>query len=194
MDYDEWRLSGTGLSKDAFDKGIKGYDYLMRQGMITNDKVITIIDYSRPSTQKRLFVLDMNRGKILCNTLVAHGRNSGGVYATDFSNEEASNKSSLGFFITQNTYSGANGYSLKLAGCEKGINDHAMNRAIVMHGAAYVSDAFIRNSGYLGRSLGCPAVPLSEHKKIIDIIRNGSCLFLYYPAKKFYKGSKILDS
>ena len=194
VDYNAWHLASSGLSKEAFDQAIKGYDFLLQKKSIGNPAVLTIIDYSKPSTQKRLFVLDMQEGKILFKTLVAHGHNSGLNYATDFSNEEESHKSSLGFYVTGSTYTGANGYSLKLNGCEKGINDNAGIRAIVLHGADYVSDAFIRSTGYLGRSYGCPAVPLALHKKIIDKIKNGSCIFLYYPTKKYSARSKILDS
>jgi L,D-transpeptidase catalytic domain len=141
-----------------------------------------------------LFVLDMNTGKVLFKTFVAHGKNSGLEYATNFSNEEESYKTSLGFFITCNTYNGSNGYSLKLKGCEKGINDKAAERAIVMHGAPYANEDFLDSNGYLGRSFGCPAVPEKMNKKIIDIIKNGSCLFLYHPTKKYINASKILGS
>ena len=194
VNYTSWHLAGSGLSKEAFDEAVKGYDFLLEKRSIANPSVLTIIDYSKPSTQKRLFILDMRDGKILFKTLVAHGRNSGLNYAANFSNEEESHKSSLGFYVTGGTYTGANGYSLKLKGCEKGINDKADIRAIVLHGADYVSDAFIRNCGYLGRSYGCPAVPLALHKKIIDTIKNGSCIFLYHPTKNYSTRSKILDS
>lgn len=136
----------------------------------------------------------MATGKILFNSLVAHGRNSGVDRATNFSNSGASYKSSLGFFITLDTYKGSNGYSMKLKGCEYGINNNALNRAIVMHGADYVSENFIRRNGYLGRSHGCPAVPADLSKKIIDVIKNGSCMFLYYPSKTYINRSKILNS
>ncbi|MEI8060606.1 MAG: murein L,D-transpeptidase catalytic domain family protein, partial [Ferruginibacter sp.] len=159
-----------------------------------NTDVITIVDYSKPSSEKRLFVLDVIEGKILFQTLVAHGRNSGYVYAKDFSNTAASLKSSLGFYITADTYTGTNGYSLKLKGCEKGINDKALERAIVMHGADYATDDFLQHNGYLGRSHGCPAVPEKISKEIIDVIKDGSCMFLYYPAKKYTHISKILNS
>ena len=192
--YFRWKLDNSGLIKEAFDEAIRGYDHLLHNNLITRPGLLTIIDYSKPSSQKRLFVIEMEKGKILFRTLVAHARNSGYNYATDFSNEEESHKSSLGFYITLNTYTGANGYSLRLKGCEKGINDNAGERAIVMHGANYVSETFIRNNGYLGRSYGCPAVPLGVHIKIIDKIKNGSCMFLYHPAKKYHTQSKILGS
>ena len=192
--YFSWNLQSSGLSQDAFEQGVKGYNYLLRHNNIKKSNLFTIIDYSRPSTKKRLFVLDMLSGEIVFNTLVAHGQNSGYNYATQFSNEAESHKTSLGFYITLETYTGTNGYSLKLKGCEKGINDKAYERAIVLHGADYVNEAFIQNKGYLGRSYGCPALPLALHKKIIDKIKNGSCVFLYHPTKKYSIRSKILDS
>lgn len=192
--YSEWNLTATGLSHDAFEDALKGYNFLKEKKLLNNTHVITIVDYSKPSSQKRLYVLDMNNGKILFNTLVAHGRNSGLAYANDFSNAESSHKTSLGFFITMNTYTGGNGYSLKLQGCEKGINDKALERAIVVHGAGYADEIFLQHNGYLGRSYGCPAVPERISKKIIDTIKNGSCMFLYHPTKRYTATSKILNS
>jgi len=192
--YAEWNLTATGLSYEAFSDAVKGYTYLQEKKLLSNVNVLTIIDYSKPSSQKRLYVLNMNSGEILFNTLVAHGRNSGLEYANDFSNKEASHKTSLGFFITGNTYNGGNGYSLKLQGCEKGINNKALERAIVLHGARYADENFLQNNGYLGRSYGCPAVPEKINKKIIDAIKNGSCMFLYHPTKKYTATSKILNS
>ncbi|GAB2831585.1 murein L,D-transpeptidase catalytic domain family protein [Ferruginibacter profundus] len=192
--YTAWNLNAAGISQEAFSEAIKGYTYLQEKKLLNNTNVLTIVDYSKPSSQKRLFVLDMNEGKILFNTLVAHGRNSGLEYASNFSNAEASHKTSLGFFITMNTYTGNNGYSLKLQGCEKGINDKALERAIVVHGADYADENFLHNNGYLGRSYGCPAIPEKLSKKIIDTIKNGSCMFLYHPTKKYSAASKILNS
>lgn len=192
--YTSWDLSAAGLSRAAFDEAIKGYNYLQEKKMLNNTSVLTIVDYSKPSSQKRLYVVDMNEGKILFNTLVAHGRNSGLEYASAFSNNAESHQTSLGFFITMNTYTGGNGYSLKLMGCEKGINDKALQRAIVVHGAAYADENFLHSNGFLGRSYGCPAVPENVSKKIIDTIKNGSCMFLYHPTKKYTAASKILNS
>ena len=170
--FDKWNLETTGLSKDAFEMAHKGYANLDEKHLLVKNNLLTIIDYSKPSTQKRLFVLNMATGEILFNSLVAHGRRSGLNYATDFSNKEDSHKSSLGFYVTLNTYVGENGYSLKLKGCESGINDKAYSRAIVLHGAGYVSEKFIRQNGYLGRSYGCPAVPKALSKEIIDAMQN----------------------
>lgn len=192
--YQSWNLGAAGLSKDAFDKAYKGYTYLESKNLLSKNNLLTIVDYSKPSSEKRLFILEMNSGRVLFNTLVAHGRNSGSNYAQDFSNAEASHKSSLGFYVTLNTYKGENGYSLKLRGCETGINDKASRRAIVIHGADYVSENFVRRNGFLGRSYGCPAIPMEWSKEIIDIIKGGSCMFLYYPSKKYLKRSRILNS
>lgn len=192
--YSEWNLTAAGLSQAAFNNAVKGYNYLQSKKLLNNSNVLTIVDYSKPSSQKRLYVVDMKNGEILFNTLVAHGRNSGLEYATNFSNQEESHQTSLGFFITLDTYNGGNGYSLKLKGCEKGINDKSIERAIVMHGAAYADEQFLQNNGYLGRSYGCPAVPEKINKKIIDVIKNGSCMFLYHPTKKYTSISKILNS
>ncbi len=192
--YSDWNLMETGLSQEAFSDALKGYKFLQKKNLLNNTNVLTIVDYSKPSSKKRLYVLDMTNGIILFNSLVAHGRNSGFDYATDFSNKEASHKTSLGFFITLNTYNGGNGYSLKLKGCEKGINDNALERAIVIHGADYADERFLQNNGFLGRSYGCPAIPEKINKKIIDVIKNGSCVFLYHPTKKYSNVSKILNS
>lgn len=192
--YNAWNLTAAGLSKNAFEYAVKGYQQLLAKNKLQKTNIITIVDYSLPSTQKRLYVLDMAEGKILFHSLAAHGRNSGLVYASDFSNKPSSFKTSLGFFITGNTYMGGNGYSLKLNGCEKGINDKAMERAIVMHGADYVNENFIQQNGYLGRSHGCPAIPENISKKLIDVIKNGSCVFLYNPTKNYITHSKILNS
>lgn len=192
--YTLWNLSAAGLSKEAFNYAMKGYNYLEQQHAILKRNILTIVDFSKPSVEKRLFVIDMNEGKLLFNTLVAHGRNSGYEYATKFSNIAESNQSSLGFYVTLDTYNGGNGYSLRLKGCEQGFNDKAYNRSIVVHGADYVSESFIHDRGFLGRSYGCPAVPKEFSKEIIDVIKNGSCLFLYNPEKKYLSRSKILNT
>jgi hypothetical protein len=190
--YDSLRLNIMGLSKQAFQYAMQGFDYLVKAGKITNDKIISIADFSLPSTKKRLFIIDLAKNKILFNTYVAHGMNSGKEYASQFSNRPESNQSSPGFYETMNTYNGKNGYSLHLQGLERGINDNADSRAIVMHGAPYVSESMIQSQGYLGRSWGCPAVPENLHKPIINKIKNGSCLFIYSPDKSYLSRSAIL--
>lgn len=190
--YDSLHLDLSGLSRQAFVYAQKGWQKLVRQGKVFNESVMAIVDFSQPSDRKRLYVLDMKNYKVLFNTLVAHGRNSGKERASSFSNKSGSYKSSPGFYVTQQTYFGSNGYSLKLNGIEKGINDKALKRAIVMHGANYVSDSYIESQGYIGRSEGCPAVPLHEADDIIDAIKNGTCLFVYAPNKLYVSRSKIL--
>ncbi len=192
--YDNMNLNDLGLSEQAFDYAVKGYEFMKENGKIINDDVISIVDFSKPSSQKRLYVIDLRGCKILFNTYVAHGQGSGKEFAKYFSNKPESLQSSLGFYVTSDTYTGKNGFSMHLNGIEKGINDKAENRAIVMHGAQYVSESFIRSQGYIGRSWGCPAVPEKLNKPIIDKIKDGSCLFIYGNNKNYLKKSKILNS
>ena len=164
------------LSFEIFNTTILGYRKIEN---IKKKNIITIIDYSKPSTEERFFVIDLENKKLLFICFVAHGRNSGDHFATSFSNKPNSLQSSLGFFLTAETYMGENGYSMRLDGLEKGINDNARGREIVIHGADYVSREFITRTGRLGRSWGCPALPLETSKEVIDKISNGSCLFIY---------------
>lgn len=187
-------LGAAGLSRDAFNAAMKGYEYLKEKGKLQKDDIISIIDFTRSSAKKRLFVIDLKNCQTLFCTYVSHGQGSGEEYATKFSNIPESYQSSLGFYITEETYSGKNGYSLHLEGQEKGINDNAQERAIVMHGAPYVSETYIRDHGYIGRSWGCPAVPEKMNKPIIEKIKNGSCVFIYGNNKKYLSRSKILNS
>ncbi len=192
--YDSLKLNMYGLSEHAFQYAVKGFEYLKEKGKIANDHIISIVDFSRPSSEKRLFVLDLKNYKILFNTYVAHGQGSGQAMATSFSNIPESFKSSLGFYRTLGTYIGKNGFSLKLEGLEYGINDKANERAIVMHGAPYVCENIIENQGFLGRSWGCPAVPEKLSKPIIEKIKDGSCLFLYSENVKYLHTSRILNA
>lgn len=192
--YDSLQLDRQGLSRRAFEYAMQGFEYLQQSGAIDNEEVISIVDFSLPSSSRRLFVIDLNSHKVLYCTYVAHGHNSGKEYASQFSNKPESNKSSLGFYKTLGTYMGGHGYSLRLEGLERGINDNANRRDIVIHGAAYVSEGLIRAQGYLGRSQGCPALPEKLHKPIIDKIKNGSCLFIYGKDKSYPGRSKILKA
>jgi hypothetical protein len=192
--FDSLQLNLLGLSKQAFDCAIKGMNFLRSAGKLANDTIISIVDFSLSSSKKRLFVIDIKNYKVLYNTYVAHGRNSGQEYARTFSNSPSSYKSSLGLYLTGDTYSGEHGFSLHLEGEEKGINDNAYSRAIVMHSAAYVNENFIRSKGYIGRSLGCPALPQRIYKPIIEKIKNGSCLFLYSPDTYYLSHSEFLQS
>lgn len=162
---------------NSFSKAMDGFEVLKEKQIIQNN-ILTIIDFDLPSTQKRLWVIDMDENKVLFHSLVAHGKNSGELNADSFSNENESFKSSLGFFITNETYQGSHGLSLKLDGLEKNKNNNARCRAIVIHGADYVSEGFIREHNRLGRSFGCPALPLELTQSIISTIKNKSCLFI----------------
>lgn len=180
--YDSLHLDLSGLSQQAFDYAKKGLNSLLEKGQLMNDSIISIVDFSQPSSAKRLYILDLKNYKLLFNTLVAHGRNTGREWATYFANQPASYKSSPGFYITGETYRGNNGYSLKLIGIETGINDKAYDRAIVMHGAGYVSADLAHAQGYIGRSEGCPAIPEQISRPVINTIKEGSCLFIYHPS------------
>ncbi|HNP54731.1 MAG TPA: murein L,D-transpeptidase catalytic domain family protein [Ferruginibacter sp.] len=191
--FQRLQLPDLGLSFEAFDMAMRGYDQLLCKGMLPNDGILSIVDFSLPSTQKRLFVLDMKTQKLLFHTYVAHGMKSGKLFAKVFSNKPESNCSSLGFYRTADTYQGKHGYSLNLEGLERGINDKAADRAIVVHGADYVSEDAIREQGFLGRSWGCPALPAKLTRPIIDKIKNGSCLFIYARQKQYSKKSRLLS-
>ena len=158
-----------------------------------NEGILTIIDFSKPSTEKRLFILDLEKQKLLYHTYVAHGKNTGQNIATKFSNNKGSNQSSLGLYRTAESYQGKHGYSLRLDGLEKGFNDNARSRAVVMHSASYVNEAFIKRHGRLGRSWGCPAVPVEFSKEIIDLIKGGSCLYIYANDKHYLENSSLSD-
>jgi hypothetical protein len=192
--YDSLHLNRFGLSREAFEYGIRGFNYLEKKGKLNNDQIITIIDFSKPSAQKRLFILDIKKYKLLCTTWVAHGMRSGLEYASHFSNTPESNQSSLGFYETGGTYEGKNGFSMKLQGLENGFNSNAESRDIVMHAAPYVTAEMARERGFIGRSQGCPAVPLEMHKQIIDRIKGGSCLFIYGPDNNYLSHSRIINS
>jgi hypothetical protein len=163
----------------VLDAALAAYAAAVRQGEVARTSLLTIIDYSLPSTERRLWVLDLTRARVLYRELVAHGKGSGDNIASAFSNEEGSLMSSLGLFVTDEAYVGKNGYSLRLRGLDPGINDHAYDRAIVVHGAAYVSQQVADAAGRLGRSWGCPAVRLSVAHKLIDTIKDGTAMYVY---------------
>lgn len=191
--FDSLDLDQLGLSEEAFQYAYKGYTELVEKGLIRKNGLLTICDFSQSSRKKRLYLVDMENFQVLKHTYVAHGRNSGGEFAKSFSNSPRSHKSSLGFYITSTTYKGGHGLSLRLQGVEKGINDKAMMRHIVIHGSNYVGDKFLDRSPFLGRSFGCPAIPAEETKDIIETIKDGSCLFIYHPSNTYLKTSKILN-
>jgi len=168
-----------GLRFETFAKAMTGYLNLRQDGKLAEGKqVLTVIDFDLPSTEKRLWVLDLAKNNILFHTLVAHGHNSGENEATNFSNTDQSNMSSLGFYATGSEYEGKHGHSLRLQGLDEGYNTNAAARSVVMHGADYVSEDFIKQNGRLGRSLGCPALPMDQYSQIIDAVNGGTCLFL----------------
>ena len=181
------------ISSKVLSAALAGYSALKEQGKVTRDGILTVIDFDRPSVDERLFVIDVNQGKLLYSALVAHGSGSGENYAQSFSNVPGSRQSSLGFFTTGQTYDGKNGYSLRLQGLESGLNDNAESRSIVIHGADYVSYDFIKKHGRLGRSEGCPALSFDAFQQVIDLIKGGSCLFIYHDGKDVISKSTILS-
>lgn len=191
--YDSLDLGSLGLSRQAFEYALTGYNNLLNAGKIRKDNLLSILDFSMPSGKKRLFVIDIATGELVFNTYAAHGRNSGTSIATKFSNKMNSYQSSLGFYITGDTYNGKHGTSLRLQGEEKGINDNALARGIVMHSATYVDEAVVASQGFIGRSQGCPALPGNIYKDVINKIKDGSCLFLYSPDKYYSSHSKMLN-
>jgi L,D-transpeptidase catalytic domain len=186
--YEKCELEGK-LDFDIFSMAITGYSNITTQ----NNKILSIADLTKPSNKKRLFIIDLEKEKILYRTFVAHGKNSGMVVPTQFSNKIGSLKSSLGFYLTGNTYIGKHGYSLLLNGIEKGINDNARVRGIVIHGANYVSKKYIERNNRIGRSWGCPAVSEELSRQIIDTIKGGSCLFIYSDDVNYQKKSAFAN-
>jgi hypothetical protein len=191
--YDSMHLRRAGLTKKAFLYAWKGYKRLLQKRRLRNDDVLSICDFSQSSRRKRLYIIDVENKKLLLNTYVAHGRNSGAEYARSFSNNPESHKSSLGFYITRNSYYGEHGLALKIEGMERGINDKADERNIVIHGSEYVGAGYLRSNRFNGRSFGCPAVPEKDTKKIIHTIKGGSCLFIYHPTSHYLSKSTILN-
>lgn len=185
--YHSMQLEGV-VNWKAFRQAVAGYNKIGNR----KREVLTLIDFSRPSTEQRLWVFDMKQHKLLFSSVVSHGKNSGANYATSFSNEYGSYKSSLGFYLTESTYQGKNGYSLILNGLEKGINDRARERAIVVHGAAYADPSVADKGGRLGRSFGCPALPQKLSRPIIDAIKGGSVMYIYAETPDYLAHSSVL--
>jgi L,D-transpeptidase catalytic domain len=190
--YDSLQLEAKGLSRKVFEYAVNGFRKITATGALENDRILSIVDFSKPSSQKRLFIIDVKNYKILFNTYVAHGMKSGKEFARAFSNAPESNKSSLGFYKTADTYIGKHGYSMRLVGLEKGFNDNAYKRDIVIHSADYVNERMIRSKGWIGRSWGCPALPEGLNKPIIDKIKNGTCLFIFGTDKNYLQRSAML--
>jgi len=192
--YSVINLAESGLGKDVFDLAIKGLNKLGKEGKLLNPDIITIADYSQSSNRKRLYVIDLKNKQLLYNTYVAHGRNTGEEYARYFSNVKGSLKSSLGFYVTEHlVYGKHTGLSLMIEGVEKGFNDNAVKREIIIHAADYATENYIKKYGRLGRSLGCPVLPPELNKPIIETIKNGTCLFLYNPDNNYICSSSLLN-
>jgi hypothetical protein len=189
--YANLHLKELGLNEQAFHLALKGWSKLKARGQLNSD-IISICDFTQSSNKKRLYIIDLATGTLLFNTLVAHGKNTVDEFARYFSNSPSSLKTSLGFYITREAYEGSHGLGLRLMGIEQGFNDHAEDRAIVMHGASYVCNEFIDQYGRLGKSWGCPAVPEELHEQIINTIKDGTCLFIYYPDKAYLAASRLI--
>jgi hypothetical protein len=189
-----WPAPDIGtVDADVFKLALGAATCAVRSGAVEDPSTLTVIDYSKPSTEKRLWVFDLRAHKLLYEELVAHGQGSGGNLATVFSNEADTHRTSLGLFVTEDTYVGKNGYSLRLDGLDQGFNDHARERAIVMHGAPYVSEQFVQTQGRLGRSWGCPALREDVARPLIDRVKGGGLVFAYYPDQDWLKTSKFLS-
>jgi hypothetical protein len=191
--YEDMDLAAAGLSKKAFEYAWVGYHKLQKKGLIHKSGILSICDFSQSSSQERMYVIDVRKKKLLFRTFVAHGINSGEQFANSFSNNPESCKSSLGFYVTQRTYTGINGLSLRIDGVDKGFNDMASRRNIVIHGAPYVSRRILEKYGIMGTTFGCPAIPTEMTDQIIPLVKNGSCFFIYYPSRKYLAQSAVLN-
>jgi L,D-transpeptidase catalytic domain len=191
--YEEMDLQDSGLSRKAFEYAWTGYYKLKKKGLLHRTGILSICDFSQSSSNQRMYVIDVRNRRLLYRTYVAHGINSGEEFANSFSNREESCKSSLGFYITTRTYTGMNGLSLRIEGVDKGFNDNASRRNIVIHGASYVSLRILHKYGVMGTTFGCPAIPDEMSSQIIPVVKNGSCFFIYYPSKKYLTKSPVLN-
>ena len=193
--YKDLQFTDEKLNFEVFEKAFLGFQNLKKSGKLQpTARILSVCDFSLSSTRKRLWVIDLDEKKILFNSLVAHGKGTGEEFAMNFSNTMDSHQSSLGFYVTEQTYNGDNGYSMRLFGMDRGYNDAALERCIVMHGADYVSEKFIKSEKRLGRSWGCPAVPRDLAKPIINTIKNRTCLFIYYPDQNYLSSSQWLKN
>jgi len=191
--YESAHLQQSGLGLDVFDKAVTGFMNLKAGNMVPQTSfILTVVDLAKSSHEKRMWIVDLLDKELILNTYAAHGHGSGDDMATSFSNKIDSHQSSLGFYITKGTYFGKHGLSLKLSGQERGFNDNAEARAVVIHGANYIGDSRL-SSPYMGRSFGCPAVPQELSDKVINLLKNGTCLFIYHPTQQYLHGSKILN-
>ncbi|KRD79749.1 murein L,D-transpeptidase catalytic domain family protein [Lysobacter sp. Root983] len=187
------QVAAPGIDRTALSLALDARDCAIRSGTVTASQRLGVIDYSRPSTERRLWVFDLSHARLLYNEFVAHGRGSGENFATAFSNRDGSHQSSLGLFVTADTYVGGNGYSLRMEGLEPGVNDKAMSRTIVMHGAPYVDPDLASQQGRLGRSYGCPALRPAVAREMIDTLKQGQLLFAYYPDRDWIAHSRFFS-
>lgn len=192
--YNFMSLESSGLDEQAFEYAWRGYHNLLKKGLIRKKSVLTICDFTQPSSSRRLYVIDVRKKKLLYQTYVAHGQNSGEEYATSFSNEPESFKSSLGFYLTNRTYTGRNGLSLRINGVDTGYNDMAFKRNIVLHGSSYANPQYVNDFGIIGTSQGCPAMPTGISPRIIRAVKGGSCLFIYHPTQKYLEESVVINN
>jgi len=191
--YEEMHLETVGLNEEAFEYAYIGYDRLRRRHRLQKATILSICDFSQASSEERLYVIDVLNKKLLYRTYVAHGMNSGNEYACSFSNRRNSYKSSLGFYVTRQAYYGDNGLSLRIDGLDRGFNDMAGRRNIVIHGASYVSTRILKKYGVMGTTYGCPAIPDDMSTKIIPVIKQGTCFFIYYPSQLYLEQSSVLN-
>lgn len=192
--YHAMDVERLGLDYTVFRQAMTGFYQLRHEGAINNKNIVTIIDFSKPGTEKRFYTLDLTDRRVLFHTYVAHGRNTGQNLAEMFSNTQHSNQSSLGFVVTAETYTGSKGYSLRLDGKEASFNSNVRKRAVVIHAAPYATEEWINRYGRLGRSQGCPALPPSLSREIIDTIKNGTAVFTYYPDDTYLRTSRYLKT
>lgn len=191
--YDHIDLSSYNLDFNVFRLGIIGYHALKSEGKLGAQNLLTIIDFTKPSTEKRFYTIDLDRKKVKFHSLVAHGRTTGENMAKMFSNKAHSNASSLGFYVTGETYVGSKGYCLRLDGQEKLYNGNLRSRGVVVHSADYVSESWIAKNGRIGRSQGCPALPTEINKLVINTIKDKTAVFAYYNDNEYLKSSVYLD-
>ncbi|HVU58843.1 MAG TPA: murein L,D-transpeptidase catalytic domain family protein [Puia sp.] len=191
--YEELQLANEGLDEKVLQYALQGYHRLLKRNEIQNPDILTICDFGQSSSQKRMYVIDLYAKKLLSRNYVAHGMSSGKEFASSFSNAPESHKSSLGFYVTRNTYVGENGLSLRLDGFDRGFNTLAGERNIVIHGASYVSDRILEKYGVMGTTYGCPAIPEELTRDLIPVLTGGSCFFIYYPSQRYLTNSSVLN-
>ncbi|TPE42926.1 murein L,D-transpeptidase catalytic domain family protein [Pontibacter mangrovi] len=189
--YSHMQLQETGLRFEVFNKALTGYYNMRHNNEVSGKPYITIVDFTKSSNEKRLWVVDVEKKVLLFNTYVSHGRNSGNEFAESFSNDSGSYMSSIGFYVTSDTYYGKHGLSLRLDGLDEGFNTNARDRCIVVHGADYATEDFIDQAGRLGRSLGCPAIPMEEHEDVINAVKGGTTMYVHAANDKYT--SQYLD-